>query len=178
MSTALNRTSYNRTSRVVEFRPHRKLSTQLRLIPTEKRRTHRFSFLCVGILFTGIVLVLLASIYISHTTYQIDKLSEKQEQLHSERDRLSEDISYRQSPQNIVEEARSLGLVPASKVAFITPDGKLVESENKAGRYVGTIPGPRADTRNDVRPNLRSDETLPAVGSGGRDLQAPHLKQP
>ena len=71
-----------------------------------------------------------------------------------------------------------MGLVPADKVYFVTTDGKVVEAKEDPGKKVGTVPGPRADTRDDVRPNLRSDEKLPAIGESGKDLEAPTVKTP
>jgi len=132
----------------------------------------------MGILFIGVVAVLLANIFVSNTTYQINELSERSEDLKSQRDRLSEDIAYRQSPQNVHKAAHEMGLVPADKVYFVITDGKVVEAKEDPGKKVGTVPGPRADTRDDARPNLRSDERLPAVGESGKDLEAPTIRTP
>ncbi|MDK7750223.1 hypothetical protein QP572_07650 [Brevibacterium sp. UMB10442] len=169
MSTALKRSVQR--SPVTTQRP-------LKLITSPVRRTRTFPFICMGILFVGVVAVLLANIFVSNTTYKINDLSQKNEDLQSERDRLSEDIAYRQSPQNVHKAARQMGLVPADKVYFVTTDGKVVEAKEDPGKKVGTVPGPRADTRDDVRPNLRSDEKLPAIGESGKDLEAPTVKTP
>lgn len=184
MSTALRRSLHNRTTaRQSSARGHLSphggsAARKLRLVQSQPMPSMRFSLLCLAVLLAGVVLVLLASIYISHTTYKINALTERQEALHSERDRLSEDISYRQSPQNIQKEASRSGLVPATHVSFILPDGSIVDAPDQAGKRMGSVPGPRADTRQDVRPNLRSNETLPAVGGGGQTLDAPRIKNP
>lgn len=169
MSTALKRSVQR--SPVTTQRP-------LKLITSPVRRSRSFPFVCMGILFIGVVAVLLANIFVSNTTYQINELSERSEDLKSQRDRLSEDIAYRQSPQNVHKAAHEMGLVPADKVYFVTTDGKIVEAKEDPGKKVGTVPGPRADTRDDARPNLRSDERLPAVGESGKDLEAPTIRTP
>ena len=169
MSTALKRSVQR--SPVTTQRP-------LKLITSPVRRSRSFPFVCMGILFIGVVAVLLANIFVSNTTYQINELSERSEDLKSQRDRLSEDIAYRQSPQNVHKAAHEMGLVPADEVYFVTTDGKVVEAKEDPGKKVGTVPGPRADTRDDARPNLRSDERLPAVGESGKDLEAPTIRTP
>lgn len=169
MSTALKRSVQR--SPVTTQRP-------LKLITSPVRQSRSFPFVCMGILFIGVVAVLLANIYVSNTTYKINSLSERSEDLKSKRDRLSEDIAYRQSPQNVHKAAHEMGLAPADKVYFVTTDGKVVEAKEDPGKKVGTVPGPRADTRDDTRPNLRSDERLPAVGESGKDLEAPTIRTP
>lgn len=169
MSTALKRSA---------LRSPAPTQRSLKLITSPAPRRRWFPVLCLGILLLGLVLVLLANIFVSNTTYKINSLTQQRDELHSERDRLSEDIAYRQSPQNMEKAARSIGMKPADKVYFVTKDGKVVQGEREAGKRVGTVPGPRADTRDDVRPNLRSDEKLPAIGDGGSELKPPTVRTP
>lgn len=159
-------------------------SPRLRLLKFELPQSKLpFALLCVGILVATLVAVLLLNIFVSNTSYQIEQLNTEKEKLAEEKDRLVEDNSYRESPQNIAQAAEDLGLVRDTSPEFL---------DAKSGRVVGApaidesgeknptvVPGPRADTREDLRPNLRSDEKLPVVGgSPSTDFAAPAQKPP
>ncbi|RBP64040.1 hypothetical protein DFO66_108136 [Brevibacterium sanguinis] len=142
-----------------------------------------FSMLCVGILVAGLVAVLLLNIFISHTSYEIDRLTSQKDALVEQKDRLVEDNSYRESPQNIAIAAEELGLVRDSSPEFLDArTGKVIDAPpiDVSGEKKPTVvPGPRADTREDLRPNLRSDERLPVVGgTPSKDISAPAQKTP
>ncbi|MYM20945.1 hypothetical protein GSY69_13490 [Brevibacterium sp. 5221] len=156
---------------------------RLRLVvPGIARRRVPFSGLCVAALVVGLLGVLLANIYISHSTYRVQQLSAEQQQLHDRRDELSEDISYRSSPQNIQRAALQAGMVRAKNAEFIRrSDGSIISAEKAveiSGKTPETVPGPRADTRDDPRPNLRSDDRLPTIGGSGTDLTSPSVHSP
>lgn len=151
---------------------------KLRLVvPSLARRRMSSSAVFIGVLVLGLLGVLVANIYISHSTYRVQQLAGEQQQLHDQRDRLSEDISYRSSPQNIQHAAEQAGMVRAKDPSFIRrSDGTVIPVEKAveiSGKSDETVPGPRADTREDPRPNLRSDEKLPTVGGSGDELKAP-----
>ncbi len=152
---------------------------RLRLLKFELPKSKLpFSLLCLGILVTALVAVLLLNIYISNTSYQIDQLGAQKEQLAEEKDRLVEDNSYRESPQNIAKAAEDLGLVRDTSPEFLdAKTGKVIDAppiDESGDKEPAVVPGPRADTRDDLRPNLRSDETLPVVGgSPSKDIAPP-----
>lgn len=157
--------------------------SRLRLVvPQVARRRMPFSVICVGIIVLGILGVLLLNITISHSTYRVEQLTAEQARLHEERDRLTEDISYRESPQNIAAAAEELGMTRDLTPEYIRlADGEVLSPGSVPGntlRNPSTVPGPRADARGDVRPNLRSDETLPAVGGGSSEISAPSQRSP
>lgn len=156
---------------------------RLRLVvPQVARRRVSFSAVCVLLVAAGIFGVLLLNIAISHSTYRVEQLTAEQSRLHEERDRLTEDISYRESPQNIAAAAEELGLERDLTPEYIRlSDGEVISPGSVPGnrlRNPSTVPGPRADARQDVRPNLRSEETLPAVGGGSPDMTAPSQRSP
>ncbi|GAA4285268.1 hypothetical protein GCM10022261_27990 [Brevibacterium daeguense] len=179
-------------AQAVETAPVRKHSTaplrgseaaRLRLVvPEIARRRLPFSAVCILALVIGILGVLLLNIFISHSTYRVEQLTIEQDRLHSERDQLTEDISYRESPQNIAAAAEELGLERDLTPEYIRlSDGKIISPGEVPGnthRNPETVPGPRADARQDVRPNLRSDEKLPAVGGGSEEIPAPSQRSP
>ncbi|GAA2106610.1 MULTISPECIES: hypothetical protein [Brevibacterium] len=136
------------------------------------------------IVLVGVVLILVGNIIVSHTTFKVESLTQQQEALQEERDRLVEDISYRESPQNVAETAEERGLVRDQSPAFLdertgeithTEPGPAADPEREVPER---IPGPRADAREDVKPNLRSDERLPVVGGGEREFVAPGQEEP
>ncbi|MCD1285183.1 hypothetical protein ACH82I_00320 [Brevibacterium sp. GP-SGM9] len=157
---------------------------KLRLLKFELPKARvPFSLLCVTILIATLLAVLLLNIFISHTSYQIDQLNSEKDQLAEQKDRLVEDNSYRESPQNISIAAEELGLVRDSSPEFLdAKTGKIIDAPpiDVSGKKKPTVvPGPRADTREDLRPNLRSDEKLPVVGgSPSQDVAAPSQEAP
>lgn len=159
-------------------------SPRLRLLKFELPKSKLpFSLLCLGILVTTLVAVLLLNIFISNTSYEIERLGAEKERLAEEKDRLVEDNSYRESPQNIAKAAEELGLVRDTSPEFLdAKTGKVIDAPpiDESGEKKPTVvPGPRADTREDLRPNLRSDEKLPVVGgSPGKDIAPPAQKSP
>lgn len=156
--------------------------TRLRLVlPPIARRRVPTPFLAILLLVGGLIAILIANIYISHTTFKVEQLSHANQQLTDERDRLSEDIAYRSSPQNIERAARSQGLVHARRVDYLfLSSGKILKDPGggSGDSQEVTIPGPRADTREDVSPNLRSNQKIPAVGTTTGGLTAPHVREP
>lgn len=158
-------------------------SRRLRLlVPDIARRSVPFSVVCIGMLVLGLVGVLLLNILISHSSYRAEELTATQQELHAERERLEEDISYKESPQNIAAAAEAQGMERDNSPQYIRlSDGKIVDIGEVPGRTKvdnGSVPGPRADTREAVRPNLRSSEVLPAVGGSSDPLPAPAQRAP
>lgn len=156
----------------------------LRLVAgTSSPRRISTSVVCIAIVLLGLVGVLLLNIVISHTTFRIEELSATQESLHEKRDSLKEDISYRESPQNIAAAAEEQGMVRDPNPTFITSDGTVIPTgevpSTASSEDPVTVPGPRADAREDVVPNLRSDEKIPAVSnSDGSGMTAPTITAP
>lgn len=142
---------------------------RLRLVvaPT-RRRKMPFALMCIGILALGLVAVLLVNINLSHASYTISSLTDKQQQLQDRKHELAEDLSYRKSPQNLAKEAGELGMVPQRAPVFLMlDDGRVVNGKTKQmlpKSATTRIPGPRADSRDAVRPNLRQGTTLPPIG--------------
>ncbi|WP_181273332.1 hypothetical protein [Brevibacterium oceani] len=159
-------------------------SPKLRLLKFELPQSRLpFSLMCVAILVATLVAVLLLNIFVSHTSYKVDQLTSEKEALAEQKDRLVEDNSYRESPQNISLAAEHLGLVRDSSPEFLdAKTGKIIDAPgiDVSGEKEPTVvPGPRADTREDLRPNLRSDEKLPVVGgSPSEDVAAPSQETP
>ena len=84
-------------------------------------------------------------------------------------------------PQNIALAAEER--VRDSSPEFLdAKTGKMIDAPgiDVSGEKEPTVvPGPRADTRDDLRPNLRSDEKLPVVGgSPSQDVAAPSQEAP
>ncbi|WP_349828432.1 hypothetical protein [Brevibacterium litoralis] len=156
---------------------------RLRLVVPDLARSRApFSLVVVGLLALGLVGVLLLNILISHTTYRVEELSATHEGLVVERDSLAEDVSYRESPQNIAAAAEDQGMTRDTSPQYIRlSDGTVLSPGEVPGRETAdrsAVPGPRADARDAVRPNLRSDEVLPAVGGSGTTLPSPALRTP
>ncbi|WGW13305.1 hypothetical protein LWF01_05930 [Saxibacter everestensis] len=142
---------------------------RLRLVapPLPKRRLP-FVLLCVGSLTLGLVAVLLLNIAVSHNSYRISELTSRQTSLAEQEDALTEDLSYRSSPQNLAKAATDLGMVADPNPLFLRlSDGKVMgEDELPLGDKAAgvTIPGPAAKTREASRPNLKTGKPLPQIG--------------
>ncbi|MDN6371868.1 MAG: hypothetical protein L0K12_02940 [Brevibacterium aurantiacum] len=181
---AVRRPHLTERSRVAGESSSRLTPPSLKLLKFELPKARvPFSMLCVAILVATLVAVLLLNIFISHTSYQIDQLNSEKEQLAEQKDRLVEDNSYRESPQNISIAAEELGLVRDSSPEFLdAKTGKIIDAPpiDVSGEKKPTVvPGPRANTREDLRPNLRSDEKLPVVGgSPSKDIAPPAQEAP
>ena len=143
--------------------PARRSPRRLRLVLPEPSRPRVSTAVQVLlIVLVGVVVGLVANILVSHTTFKVEELTEQQTALQDQRDRLSEDIAYRESPQNIASFAEENGMkrdtspqfVDLSTGAVLTPE--QVCGADPAEESPVRIPGPRADAREDVRPNLRS----------------------
>src|SRR5699024_10332764 len=99
--------------------------------PARKRRLP-FVLTCMAILALGLVGVLLVNISLSHTSYKISSLQQKQQHLQDEKQRLTEALSYKNSPQNLAKKARSLGMVPQRKPVYLMlDDGRIAGGEKK-----------------------------------------------
>lgn len=125
---------------------------KLRLLKFELPKSRLpFSMLCVGILLATLVAVLLLNIFVANTSYKVDQLTSEKEALAEQKDRLVEDNSYRESPQNISLAAEELGLVRDSSPEFLdAKTGKMIDAPgiDVSGEKEPTVvPGPRADTR-------------------------------
>ncbi|MFB9778013.1 hypothetical protein [Brevibacterium otitidis] len=181
---AVTSSAASRASRSLSAPLTRGEAARLKLIvPGLAARRTPLSLAFLGVLLLGVVAVLLLNIFISHSSFQVEKLTAEQRQLHSERDRLTEDISYRGSPQAITSAAEEMGMKQPAQVKYLRlSDGSIIESGEVPALREGSaekVPGPRADTRDAVRPNLRSEEKLPAVGdSGSEELSPPQLTVP
>lgn len=142
---------------------------RLRLVvaPVRRRRVP-FALTCIAILAAGLVAVLLVNINLSHSSYRISHLTSKQQQLEDQKQELSEDLSYRKSPQNLSAEAGKLGMVPQRAPVFLMlDDGRVVNGKTKQvlpKSATTRIPGPEANSRNAVRPNLRQGTTQEPIG--------------
>lgn len=162
--------------------PAREERTALRLVvPPIARRKIPTPFLCLMLLVAGLVAILIANIYISHSTFRVEQLSGANHRLSDERDRLGEDIAYRSSPQNVERAARAQGLKHASSVNYLFLSTGRITKESGGGTADSQhvhVPGPRADTREDVSPNLRSNRKQSAVGTDSGRLNAPHVRSP
>ncbi|MCQ9367027.1 hypothetical protein NQ036_02040 [Brevibacterium sp. 91QC2O2] len=159
--------------------PH---APRLRLIvPQIARRRVPTPFIVVAILLLGLFGSLVANIYIAHTSFKAEELQKTNTRLVEDRNRLSEDISYRSSPQNIERAAKAQGLVRDVNPRYLYLSTGEVEQNPvvpPVADRTTKVPGPRADTREDVRPNLRSNDRLPAVGTDDSDLPAPAIRNP
>ncbi|MCI4010239.1 hypothetical protein [Brevibacterium sp. ZH18] len=181
---AIGRPHVTERTRSLEESFSRPVPPRLKLLKFELPKARLpFSLMCVAMLVATLVAVLLLNIFVSHTSYQIDQLNSQKEALAEEKDKLVEDNSYRESPQNISIAAEDLGLVRDSSPEFLdAKTGKIIDAPpiDVSGEKEPTVvPGPRADTRDDLRPNLRSDEKLPVVGgSPSKDIAAPAQKAP
>lgn len=151
----------------------------LRLLTFELPRARMpFSMLCVGMLVAGLIAVLVINILISQTSFRIDQLGAEKAALAQQKDRLIEDNSYRESPQNIAAAAEKQGLVRDTSPQFLDlATGEIIEAppiDVNGEKKPTAIPGPRADARDDLRPNLRSDEKLPVVGGNrSKEIASP-----
>jgi Na+-transporting NADH:ubiquinone oxidoreductase subunit NqrC len=125
------------------------------------------------IVLVGVVVGLVANILVSHTTFKVQELTDQQTALQDQRDRLSEDIAYRESPQNIASFAEENGMKRDTSPQFVD-----LSTADPAEESPVRIPGPRADAREDVRPNLRSPERLPVVGGDAGEFTAPAQTPP
>lgn len=138
-----------------------------------------FPALCVLTIVIGLALILVTNIFINHSTYRVQELNGQRQELTDQRDRLAEDLSYRMSPQNIEDSAKAQGLAPAKSVKFVREDGTIVDAPaGAAPDPKGKVPGPSRDTREAVRPNLKSGEKLPVVGGSSGALTPPTLQEP
>lgn len=158
---------------------------RLRLVlPEPARPTLPTAVWAVLIILGGVVLILVANILVSHSTFRVQALTEQQAALQDERDRLVEDIAYRESPQNIASHAEEAGMTRDTSPAYIDlTTGEITRPEgtveaDPAQESPVRIPGPRADARDDVRPNLRSSERLPVVGGDASEFTAPAQTPP
>lgn len=153
---------------------------KLRLVvPEIAEARSSFPLMCIATIVVGLALILVTNIFINHSTYRVQELTVERDQLTDDRDRLSEDLSYRMSPQNIEDSAKAQGMKPAESVKFIREDGTIVDAPKGAGKTPeGHVPGPRKDARDDIKPNLKSDERLPVVGGSSGALTPPKLQEP
>lgn len=153
---------------------------KLRLVtaPARKRRMP-FVLTCMAILALGLVGVLLVNISLSHTSYEISSLEQKQQHLHDEKQRLTESLSYKNSPQNLAKKARSLGMVPQRKPVYLMlDDGRIAGGKKKKDvlpkSATGHLRGPLPNSRDAVRPNLSAGTSLPPIG--GKNASRHHSK--
>lgn len=165
--------------------PVRRAPRRLRLVlPQPAHPRMSTAVLVTLVVLAGVVAALVANIFVSHTTFRVQELTEQQTALQDQRDRLSEDIAYRESPQNIASFAEENGMTRDTNPSFIDlSTGEVIVPEpagsaDPAEESPVRIPGPRADARDDVRPNLRSPERLPVVGGDASDFTAPSQTAP
>ncbi|MBE8146430.1 hypothetical protein IOD13_08700 [Brevibacterium casei] len=138
-----------------------------------------FSALCIGILVATLVAVLLLNIFISNTSYEIERLGAEKERLAEEKDRLVEDNSYRESPQNIAKAAEELGLVRDTSPEFLdAKTGKVIDAPpiDESGEKKPTVvPGPRADTGRTSDPIYDRMRSFPSSAEArARTSHPPH----
>lgn len=153
---------------------------KLRLVvPEIAEARSSFPLICIATVVVGLALILVTNIFINHSTYRVQELTVERDQLTDDRDRLAEDLSYRMSPQNVEDTAKAQGMKPAESVKFIREDGTIVDAPKGEGKAPeAQVPGPRKDARDDIKPNLKSDEKLPVVGGSSGTLTPPKLQEP
>lgn len=156
---------------------------RLRLVtPALPRRRLSISVLCLIIIGLGLLGTLLLGIVVSHGTFTVEKLDKESQLLAERKGYLIEDISYRSSPQNVAAAAEELGMKVDNNPIYIDLNsGKTIEPEDStpvSDAPGEDVTGPGIDTRDELRPNLRSNQKLPPVNQEPEDGQDKGIAPP
>lgn len=93
--------------------------------------------LIVGIIVIALALKLVVSIGLADGSYRITSLQQQQKQIARQSQTVSEEISALESPQNLAEQAESLGMRPSTQVTFLSlSDGRVLGSADVKGAQV------------------------------------------
>src|SRR4051794_32144452 len=99
---------------------------RLRVVaPSTHRSATGLALLCVGLLGTGLLVLLLLNISIGKGAYRLTDLQTQQRQLAERRQTLTEQVEAQSAPQKLAAAARKLGMVAAPRAAFLLPNGRV-----------------------------------------------------
>ena len=97
--------------------------------------TGMFSLVIVGILVTGMVILLFLNTTLAQGAFQMHELTKAQQALNIAKQQLTQSVEVAQSPEQLQARATALGMVPSDNPVFI----RLAD-----GKVLGTpIPAPR-----------------------------------
>jgi hypothetical protein len=87
--------------------------------PARGRTRAGVTVLCLVLLAGGLVTLLMVNISLSHGSYTLRDLQEKQTRLQEQQQALQEDLDRVQTPQHLAQQAQGYGMVPAPRPAFL-----------------------------------------------------------
>jgi hypothetical protein len=91
----------------------------------------------------GVVGILLLNTKVNENAFILHDLREEQILLDQRQQRLEEEIAQADSPRQLEEAARRMGLVRADELAYLRlPDGVVVQEPPPAAGPDGTLPSP------------------------------------
>ena len=108
----------------------------LKVAPPRPVSTPRAPFVLLVLLLVvgGVLGILVLNTKIAENSFRIQDLRTKQGSLDQKEQQLQQDLTEKEAPGNLAAEARRLGLVPASELAFIElPDGRVLGVPQPAG---------------------------------------------
>jgi len=86
-----------------------------------------FVALLIGLVVVGVVGILVLNTAINANQFRLNHLQSQQANLDQQEDQLKQNLDQLESPGSLLAAARSLGLVPAQSVTFLTlPNGQTV----------------------------------------------------
>ena len=142
-------------------RPHLRMVSPLR---PERASRGVFALVVTGLLGVGMILILVINTSLAQGAFTISELQAEQATLSQQEQTLSEQVAAAAAPENLEQQARSLGMVPSENPVFLSvPSGKVLGN-----------PKPAAGARTSV-PRLLTpaDATASeAVDNGAADLPA------
>ncbi len=95
--------------------------------PAEARSRAGLAILCLAILATGLIALLLLNISLNRGSFVLHDLQTQQTRLQEQEQTLREQLENMQAPQVLSDQARKLGMVPASRAAFLrAADGHVL----------------------------------------------------
>ncbi|GAB3262841.1 hypothetical protein [Kineosporia babensis] len=112
--------------------PVRAVRPRLRVVPAPRRSAAGLALFCVGLLGTGLLMLLLLTISIGEGAYELRELKDQQRELAEQRQALTEQVQQQAAPGRLTAEARKLGMVPAPNPVFLNPDNGSVKGEPEA----------------------------------------------
>jgi hypothetical protein len=112
--------------------------------PARVRSRAGLTVLCLILLAGGLVGLLMVNISLSHGSYTLHDLQDKQTRLLEQQQALQEELDRVQTPQHLAAAAQSYGMVPAPRPAFLRlGDGDVLGAPAAAK----TPPPPRVMSR-------------------------------
>jgi hypothetical protein len=88
-----------------------------------------FVALLIGLVVAGVVGILVLNTAINANQFRLNHLQSQQATLDQQEDQLNQGLAQLESPGSLLAAARSLGLVPATAVTFLTlPNGQTVSA--------------------------------------------------